>query len=369
MTGPRPAEVVVTAGPEPPAGWRGLLGRARGADFFHEPLWTEVVCRHLPGRRPLWLAAHRDGTLVGGLPAVRRRRGPLASLLSHHDGTPAGPLLADDLAAGERREVLRALLSAYAREGTRGGLGASFVLHPELEAELGPTAREAGWTARPVPTAIMPLRGGIEHVDRHVLRLNRRNERNRSLKRGCRSEVTRDPGLLARYHAIYAEAARRWRVRPTPLALLEELLRRGEGRAFLVVVSCGDRVLGGHVCLEGARRVTAWNGATVRDRPELFPATLLIWADLVEACRRGADWLDLGGSGGIASLENFKRLLGAREQARCSYERPTVPARLLGALRRAARRAAAGPTRPTGGRRERAPAAGSRPEAAPKERT
>ena len=67
-------------------------------------------------------------------------------------------------------------------------------------------------------------------------------------------------------------------------------------------------------------KVQAWNGVTDPAYARThFPATLACWGDLVEACRLGASWLDLGASGPFASLQGFKRSFGADLQMRGYY--------------------------------------------------
>ena len=93
-------------------------------------------------------------------------------------------------------------------------------------------------------------------------------------------------------------------------------------------------MIGGHLNLHYGDRVIAWNGVT---DPALarthFPATAAIWGDLVESCARGARWLDLGGSGGVIRLEDFKRSFGAREQERGWYTSDAPALSLLRSLR------------------------------------
>ncbi len=164
------------------------------------------------------------------------------------------------------------------------------------------------------------LDGGIETVDKERLVMNKRNERNRGLKRGAEVFTTRDDDLLAQYYPIYEQASGHWGVTPAPLGLLRDLLNDPLDRVFLTCVKLEDRVIGGHLCLHLGERVFAWNGVT---DPEFarshFPATLCFWGDLVEACHRGARWLDFGASGGVNSLAGFKKYFGAELMERGFY--------------------------------------------------
>jgi CelD/BcsL family acetyltransferase involved in cellulose biosynthesis len=151
--------------------------------------------------------------------------------------------------------------------------------------------------------------------------------------------------LVREYYGIYERAARHWGVEPAPLALLEALLNDPEGRVFFICVRFEGKVIGGHLNLHFGDRVLAWNGVT---DPALarshFPSTLCFWGDLAEACRRGAAWLDMGGSGGVDSLLGFKKYFGAELQMRGLYVRDSVAAGLFRRGRRLWRsRPGAGP--------------------------
>ncbi|MHB8078237.1 MAG: GNAT family N-acetyltransferase [Candidatus Krumholzibacteriia bacterium] len=334
------ARAAVTVEPAPPAGWDALLAADPDATFFHTPLWSDALRRHAGGVTPLWFVAREGGRCLGGLSAVTRRRGPLRLLQSHFDGTAGGPLIAPDLPEPARDAVAAALLERWARAARRPDVAAaSLILAPAADARWGGGLARLGWRRRDLPFAAIPLAGGPAAVEYGVLPKNRRNERNRALRRGCTAGVTTDPGVLAEYYPIYLTAARRWGVAPTPEALLRELLVRGDGAAFLSWVRRDGRLVGGHVCFRHGAEVVAWNGATLPEHAEVFPATLLVWTDVVEACRGGAQRLDLGGSGGIAGVARFKELLGARFAVRGCWETAAPLYRIWRRLRAGGKRA------------------------------
>jgi CelD/BcsL family acetyltransferase involved in cellulose biosynthesis len=332
--------VRVSRAADAPSGWDAL---AAGAGFFHGSLWTECVARHVPGVRPLWLVATLDGREAGGLAAVERRRGPFRLLESHFEGTAGGPVVAAGLEPARQDEVAGALLDSFRRLCSRPlTLGAAVALTPDADARWGPLAARAGLRRREVPAAVLDLAGGVDAVEYGVFPKNRRNERNRALRRGLTAGVTCDAAAaLDEFYGVYLAATRRWATAPVPLPLLRDLLRRGAGAAFLSWVRWEGRVIGGHFNLHAGPTVTAWVGATLPEHNDKFPATLLIGTDIEEACRRGAARLDLGGSGGIAGVAKFKELLGAGEEIRARWETAQPAYRLWSRLRRdAARRSA-----------------------------
>ena len=327
--------VRVAMAPAAPAGWDDLVRGARAASFFHRGLWTECVARHVPGARPVWLVATAGGRVVGGLAAIERRRGPFRRLESHFEGTAGGPVVAADLSPARQDEAAAALLGAFGRLGRRPlTAAANVVLGPQEDARWGAAAARAGLRRQAVPAAVVPLDGGLQAVEYGVFPMNRRNERNRALRRGLTAGVTcDDTDLLAQVYDVYLAVARRWVSAPAPLPLLRELLLRGEGAAFLCWVRWEGRVVGGHFNLHAGESVTAWVGATMPEHADKFPATLVVWTEIEEACRRGAARLDLGGSGGQAGVARFKKLMGAREEIRGLWQSAAPAYRLWNRLR------------------------------------
>lgn len=326
-------ETVRADGPRPPAAWHALLRAADAVSFFHEEAWAAAVTAHLPGREGAWLLVLAGERPVAGLALVRSRRGPLHRWAGHEAGTPAAPLLAAGLAPDIREAALTALLRAAADLATApGSLGLTLHLPPAWDARLGARLAALGFRRHDDPAAVLPLAGGLKHVEMHVLKKNRRNERNRAFKAGVTAEVREDDRHLDAFHALYARACAGWGVSPVPAAFCRDLLRDAGGKAFLVTAHLDGAVIGGHFCLRDGDRVTAWLGATDPDRNDRFPATVLIWADLQEACRRGAALLDLGGHGGQAGVRNFKKLLGAGTWPRARWERVPAAGRLARAV-------------------------------------
>lgn len=324
-----------------PPDWETLVAADPAADFFHTRRWTETVAACYPDLDALWLTARADERLVAGLSILQSVGRRVERLESSFDGTSGGPVVAGDLPVDFATSLFHLLVDRFhqMRSGPLGLLSLS--LNEGHEARFGPGLRGDGhWRRHDHPAAVISLEGGIEEVQTSRLKKTKRNERNRAAKRGVTTEVTRDPGAVAEYYPIYLRATDRWGVRPTPLEMLQGLLAGNErtgpgvGDAFFTVARLGDRVVGGHLNLVYGDRVIAWSGVTDPDYSrEFFPATAAICADLVESCRRGARWLDLGGSGGAAKLGDFKRYFGAEEQERGWYTSETAALRALRFLR------------------------------------
>ena len=351
-------------GGEAPSDWDDVVAADPDADFFHTRAWTRIAGRCYADKMPLWLTVRIQERLVGGM-AVLHTRGRRVDLLeSSLEGTSGGPVIARDLPVDFAGSLFLLLIDHFhqLRSGLLGSLSLS--LNPGHEERFGPLlAGDPRWVRHPHPAAVISLAGGMKEVEMARMKKNKRNERNRALKRGVEVTITRDPELVAEYYPLYLQAAEKWGVVAAPLAFLQELLAGtaqadpGRGQAFFTCVRIEGRVVGGHLNLHYGDRVIAWNGVT---DPEFasshFPATAAIWGDLVESCRRGARWLDLGGSGGLLKLDEFKSSFGAEEQVRGWYVSDTAILRLLRGGRAGLRRlvSRARPGGGPGGRNDRA---------------
>ena len=322
-----------------PGDWAELLSRDPAAEYTHSQYWNDTLCEHLPGAGAVWLSLRRSGELVGGLNAIGRTLTrkvlglPLGfkRLESSFEGTSGGPVIDGGLDVAEQDQVFGKLVDVLAAQ-RRGLLGyCAMTLSPVQEERFGPAMRaRPEWAGVEVSTAVVSLHDGIDQEGKNPLVKNKRNECNRGLRRGAEVFATDDAALLGEYYVIYDRAARHWGIDPVPQSFLQALLRDGDGRVFFTCVRLEGKVIGGHLNLHHGDKVLAWNGVTDPQYARThFPSTLCFWGDMVEACRRGAVWLDFGGSGGVASLTSFKKYFGAELQTRGLYVRDSFAVGLL----------------------------------------
>ena len=321
----------------PPQDWEQLLDADPCADYFHTTCWTCSARDHHPDLEAFWITARLGGELVGGLAGVRKSS-PVVRWESNLEGTSGGPLLHSCLAAADRQHVYQELMAAYL-DLRSSGLGTTCVSlnHPQEE-QYGRWLRESsvGWACHDTPAAVIALDGGLEFVEMNLMKKNKRNERNRGLRRGASIKITNDPDLLAAYYPIYEKASQRWNLPAAPLPFLqalltdENLVQPGISRTFFTCVLLDKQVIGGHLNLQFKDRVIAWNGVTDPQFARThFPATLAVWGDIEESCRRRARLLDLGGSGGVVSLEGFKKNFGATSETRGHYVLDSMGMKIL----------------------------------------
>ncbi len=314
----------------PPPDWEELLAADPNADYFHTAHWTCCARDHHPGLNAFWLTARLNGRLVGGLAGVKKSK-PVTRWESNLEGTSGGPLIDASLPDEMNRRIFLELVEAYL-DLRASGLGTTcLTLNHSQEKKFGGLLAEGdvAWQRQATPAAVIPLDGGLDFVEMNLMKKNKRNERNRALRRNARIEITNDPQLMAAYYPIYEKASEHWNLPPAPLSFLQALLTDAN-RTFFTCVMLEDEVIGGHLNLQFKDRVIAWNGVTEPSFSRThFPATLAVWGDLEESCRRGARLLDLGGSGGVVSLEGFKKHFGALSETRGHYVLDSVGMKIL----------------------------------------
>jgi len=331
--------VTVTQHVDIPAAWDALLAGAAEVQLAQERVWLDLAARHLPGARPRVLLAHHEGEVVGGLAAIERRRRGLVRLESSLDGVPAGPVLRADLPHDLRTATFAALLRALA--GLVGGrvLLAAQTLAGTVAIAQADRLAAPPWRLAAYAASVLDCREGLDHVERALWTNNRRNERNRGLKRGCVLAAETDPAAIDEWYPLYRSDARNWAQAPLPAAYLRAALGEAPDRFVLTTCRHQGRLIGGHVCFRSAGRLVAWqSGMAPEFHRTLFPTTLVYWQDAVLACAEGLAAVDYGGSLGRDSLAAFKRRCGTVPEARrelLAWSRPGRLARgAAGLLRR-----------------------------------
>ncbi len=297
--------------------WDDLLERCPDPEFTATSTWTELVARHVAAAESLYLLAELDGSVVGGLSAVTRIRRGIRRLESSLEGTLAGPQVIADVAPDQRAAVAVALYRALAdRLGGRSIL-AAVTVPAGSDGDPGGALLGGRWQRQDYDSAVVDCRGGLDHVGHDLWTNNRRNERNRGLKRGCTLQVEHDPEALADWYPLYLAGSDQWAQAPVPLALLQDLLTSTKHGVFNTVRHEGA-LIAGHMCFRSRGRLVAWQGAVRPDvHRTLFPTTLVYWQDIILACEEGLAGVDFGGCVGRDSLWDFKRRCGARPTPRC----------------------------------------------------
>lgn len=317
-SGPTASQLRVQAHAAAPAGWDDFLGRCREVEFPATSSWCDCVGAHYAGASSLYLSVEFEGQRIGGLPALIRTHRGLVRLESSLEGTVAGPQIPIDIPDSLQAAAFTALCGALADRVGGRTVVAAMTMAPAGIAALDNLALDPRWQRLDYDTAVVDCRGGLEQVERDLWTNNRRNERNRGLKRGCTLQAEYDHDAVAAWYPLYAAKSGEWAQAPVPLALLQDLLENNPDRCVLNTVRLEGDVVAGHFCFRSRNRLVAWQGAVHADyQRSHFPTTLVYWQDLRFACEQGLAAVDFGGSVGRDSLWDFKRRCGALPEPRC----------------------------------------------------
>ncbi len=284
--------------------WAELLASDPRSLLFQAPGWLKRFVRHHPRKRARWLELRdEDGKLLSGMPFALSSRLGLRAIASGIAGTYGGPVSRQ----GEQ-EAERAILRHYLKLG-----GRRCILREILWGHETPPAG-AEQELLPIETAIIDLSDGFEGFWRHSLTHNRRNECNRSERRGLSTRESRELDLLRAFYPLYQRRSEEWGRVPHSLSFLEEIVEE-EKSSLLISCEYEGRVVGMHICFDLGAEFLAWLGTSERLR-EVFPATMMVKAGVQAAAARGCKRMNLGSSLGLRGVSEFKKLVGAESSRR-----------------------------------------------------
>lgn len=282
------------------AEWARLVASDPRAHVLQRPAVLRLAAG--PGWTPRWFEVRdADGALRAGMGYVERSRLGLRSVVAGAVGLYGGPV-----AAPEDQDAESRLADAFA------DVARWRTLHREL-VWAHPDPPRGSWAR------LQSLDAAVFDVDaedfeawwKGVFPKSRRNECNRSDRRGLVVDVEHDSASLEAFHPLYVERSATWGIEPQPLDLLQRLVDGFE--EFFVFVTRGPegRVIGAHVCIDLGDELFAWVGTTER-RKDVFPSTVIVREEARWCHTHGRRRLNLGSSIGRSGVKDYKRMLGAR---------------------------------------------------------
>ena len=292
-----------------PAEVARFLATAAGRSFSTGEAFERALDLHDPVRDRRCFVVSEGNRLLAALPGRLERRYGGAWFRAQPHGTPAGPGFDPALDATDRTAAARALWAEVARvaraEGWLGGdvtltLGGPAQACPELAPppELGQVRREAA-AVIDLAQGLDGWRGTLDKRARAMLR--KPGERGVELGVGSLDE-------LAQVYEHFLGQARHWKLsKVRPLSFYRALLEAPTD-ARLWVARKDGRVLCGVLAFVAPEETYVWwSGSSPDARPlQAFPGML---GRMIEDC--GSARVNLGFSGGLVRLGDFKRQLGA----------------------------------------------------------
>jgi CelD/BcsL family acetyltransferase involved in cellulose biosynthesis len=163
---------------------------------------------------------------------------------------------------------------------------------------------------------VLDLGGGFARIEEQRFAKDFREGCRRATRRGIRVSLERGRDAYQAFAALHATGSQAWEVESRqPMALFSacaaQAIAPGSPLELVLARDGAGTVVAG---ILGARRGdtwTCWLAAMDRRARPLAPSTAAYRFAVERACAVGARRLLLGASGGIASVEAFKRSLGA----------------------------------------------------------
>ncbi len=305
--------------------WDGLVSSDDQASFFQTPLWSDVLVRTLDGHELLFAAGRIGERLVAGLPAVRRRRGPVSILESMPFGTHGGMLASPEAPEGAAAELVSALIEAA------GGATLGRVHMVDYGGRLG-VACEA-FQAIEGEAQVVRLDRPYDEVQAGF-RPSARNKIRKAENAGVtvREAVGTDDFLA--YHGLLEECSERWgAANPFGEAFFAALAESGSDTVQMWLAEHEGAIIAGDLNFLSGSAVFNWGNVSHRDSVGLAPNSLLHAHGMRDGCRRGLVSYNLGSSGGIDAVARFKSAFGTERVPYREYVLEKVWMRLGNRLR------------------------------------
>lgn len=265
------------------------------AQAYHHPAWLGVVERAF-GHRTQYLAAERDGSVVGVLPLVFFSHPIFGRSTISMPFFNYGGILADDPDV-ERGLLDRAIEATAAAGGSHLELRHTRQLFPDLAAKRHKVAM------------LLRLEASVEHqwngLDRKL-----RNQ----VRKAEKSGLTVERGGLELLPQFYAVFARNMRDLGTPvygIRFFEEVLRAMPEQARVLVVRTAEQPVAASIVLWRPTTMEVPWASALREFNPLCPNVLLYWHMLQFALERGCVQFDFGRSTPDEGTFHFKRQWGA----------------------------------------------------------
>lgn len=312
-----PHRIVQVTTPVPEPTWAEVLASDPGATALQTPEYLAAVLRGRGGHDASRLYTLSDGRKLV-LPLVRTLSLPgLRMAAGYPAGYGHGSLLATGgLRADDVREVVRDLRCPGQNIRIGGG-------HHTAEQWAAGVMRGVAKIHRQVE--VLDLSPGWDAVLAGFSRAARQNVR-KAARRGVEIERDTSGRLAPVFHELYRSWVERWIPRsglPAPVArwsaLKQEPYEKFEAVASLLGEHCRvfiawhqGRAVAGCINFVYGEHAIGWRSYSLRDLVGPLGANTAVQAaGLQDAAGSGCRVFDLGQSGGVSSLHNYKHSLGA----------------------------------------------------------
>ena len=307
MTSPVPRDV-----------WHAVLRADPGATALQTPAYFEAVLTATGGRDDSRLYSLEDGRRLV-LPLVGQRAVPGLRVNAAFPGGygHGGMLASGGLLASDVRMVV---------EDLRGQVLSTRIDGAHHTAPQWSAGRMAGVVEVLRRVEVLDLTPGFDELRAHHFSRNVRYHLRKAERSGVEVELDTTGRLVPVFHQLYRAWVDRWAPKSglppmvaRRMAMWQEPLKKFETVAALLGQDCRVLVawhrgapVAAAISLVHGQHATGWRSYSIKELAAPVSANVLTQATcLADACRSGCRYFDLGQSGGVASLEQYKNSFGA----------------------------------------------------------
>lgn len=291
--------------------WDQVVSRSEYATFFHTSAWAQIIVETYPHFHIATKGFMLDDGRVAIVPMVGtiERNRYFKWYESMFPGGYGGAVAERSLTQRETNTIFRQLASA-----------ATAYIHvmgnPYTDHNL-----PLSYSRSTQYTHVLSLAEGFD-----AILSNYSSEKRRSIKKAAKMEVevsvAETEQEFRSYYEVYEDTLRRWgdtTLMRYPYSLFEQIYRHRSDAIRLWVAKVKGEIVSGDVFFYHNQHVVYWHGATRESYFSHHPAPLLMTDIIKDACQRGFRYCDLGPSGGLKGVENYKEGFGAQKKLFCSY--------------------------------------------------
>ncbi len=304
--------------------WERAWNSDSTATYYQSYEWAKLWAQLAPEYEPVAASVRLRSGLKVIVPLLRQRtyRGLITAYQSNPMGTQTGWLAPRALAPSEVEELVTVVRSQL----------------DDLDWKTSPLQHGEG-TAQPMATAysrLVDLRAGADAV-RAQWSKGHKAAYNKGVRLGVQVRRADEPEEWHRFWELYQDTIRRWEAAGEPVTsrydrALFEALRCADGARLWVAERNGE-ILSAAVFLYAPRTAVYFHGASSGEALDLRPNNVLFPEVMFQAAADGADWADLGASGGHEKVDEFKRRFGAVLAPFGSFVQTSRRHRIIRALR------------------------------------
>jgi hypothetical protein len=343
--------MLTVTSPAPQDIWQEMVAADPEATVFQTPQWTSCVCDaggYVDSSRLYETSTGRR--LLLPMVRARGRPGSLASEASMPKFWGAAGLVSPgQLHMEDVAEILGDLAAAP---------GVLMSIRPYFpQAAAWERARPQSFVILPHLVHVLDLEGGFEQVWGKRFGTKARGGVRKAERAGLTVEMDTTGRLVPQFYDTYLRwhehqarergtsptLARRLAQRREPLRKFTLVARRLQDACRVWVASHGGEPIAAVMALVAGRHAYYWRGFSEREAAARTRANDLLQRLIIEdACLAGCRYYNMGESGSVGSLMDFKKKFGAQPLQTPEFRRERLPLTRLSHWQDAARRSAAG---------------------------